>query len=92
MGAHNMLLQQPQAGAHSYSAFTTHSYFSKERMALMASDEVPRLRIILDHSSKNLDADNTVTVWNSADNLHGHLELSGTQDLAIDGIAIYFEG
>ena len=61
-------------------------------MALMASDEVPHLRIILDHTCKNPDADNTVTVWNPADNLHGHPELSGTQDLAIDKITIYFEG
>ena len=58
----------------------------------MASDEVPHLRIILDHTVKNLNEDNTVTVWNPADNLYGHLELSGSQDLAINGISIYFEG
>jgi hypothetical protein len=52
----------------------------------------PRLRLILDHTTKNLDAATTATVWNPEDELHGHLELSSAEDLRIDSFAIYFEG
>lgn len=52
----------------------------------------PRLRLILDHTTKNPDARHTATVWNPDDELHGHLELSSPEDYRIDGITIYFEG
>ncbi|KAF2802901.1 uncharacterized protein BDZ99DRAFT_482461 [Mytilinidion resinicola] len=58
----------------------------------MDPDPTPRLRLILDHTTKNPDAATTATVWNPEDELHGHLELSSTEDLGIDGITIYFEG
>ena len=58
----------------------------------MDPDQAPRLRLILDHTTKNPDAITTTTVWNPEDELHGHLELSSTDDLRIDGITIYFEG
>jgi len=52
----------------------------------------PRLRVILDHRTKNIDTPTSATVWNPEDELHGHLELSSTESLRIDEIAIYFEG
>lgn len=58
----------------------------------MDPDLTPRLRLILDHTTKNPDAATTATVWNPKDELHGHLELSSTEDLGIHGITIYFEG
>lgn len=58
----------------------------------MDPDPTPRLRLILDHTTKNPNAATTATVWNPEDELHGHLELSSTEDLGIDGITIYFEG
>ena len=59
---------------------------------MMDPDQAPRMRLILDHTTKNPDAPTTATVWNPEDELHGHLELSSTDDLRIDGITIYFEG
>jgi hypothetical protein len=63
----------------------------------MDSDElalVPHLRLVLDHTTKNPDAQNTATIWNPEDHLYGHLELSKVvgEDLALDKITIYFEG
>jgi hypothetical protein len=58
----------------------------------MDLDQAPCLRLVLDHTAKNPDALTTATVWNPEDELHGHLELSSTDDLRIDGITIYFEG
>jgi hypothetical protein len=58
----------------------------------MDPDQAPRLRLVLDHTTKNPDALITATVWNPEDELHGHLELSSTDNLRIDGITIYFEG
>jgi hypothetical protein len=52
----------------------------------------PRLRVILDHRMKSPDTPTSATAWNPEDELHGHLELSSTEDLHIDEIAIYFEG
>ena len=33
----------------------------------------PRLRVILDHRTKNIDTPTSATVWNPEDELHGHL-------------------
>lgn len=60
--------------------------------ASMASAEVPRLRLILDNATKNLNAEIAATVWNPADNLFGRLEISSKQDLAIERITLYLEG
>lgn len=57
----------------------------------MDPDQSPRLRLVLDYTTKNPDA-TTATVWNPEDELHGHLELSSMDDLRMDGITIYFEG
>jgi len=58
----------------------------------MAADQAPHLRLILDQRAKNPNGPTTATVWNPEDDLHGHLELSSTDDLLIDRITIYFEG
>jgi len=51
----------------------------------------PRLRLILDHATKNADAATTATAWNPEDELYGHLELSSAEDLQIDSITIYLK-
>jgi hypothetical protein len=68
-----------------------HSKFS---FAIMDPGQAPppRLRVILDHRTKNSDGITSVTVWNPGDKLQGRLELSSTEDLHIGKIAIYFEG
>lgn len=58
----------------------------------MASGEIPYLDLVLDHTVKHPDAEITATVWNPADNLYGHLEISSKQDITIERITIYFEG
>jgi hypothetical protein len=60
----------------------------------MPLEEVPSIRLVVDHSVKNSDAVNKATIWNPEDVLCGHLKLlcSVKDEPIIEKITVYFEG
>lgn len=52
----------------------------------------PRIRLVLDQSGPNPDVNATLVAWKPEDELHGHLEVSSSEDIDIDGVTVYFEG